>query len=47
MIDFTDCRQLRKTYNGANGGKRCIEYICCHIYEMLGIPVQETLLCIV
>ena len=26
MIDFTDCRQLRKTYNGANGGKRCIEY---------------------
>ena len=73
MIDFTDCRQLRKTYNGANGGKRCIEYkgdiymlkfpskplrntqlsyangsvseyICCHIYEMLGIPVQETLL---
>ena len=26
MIDFTDCRQLRKTYNGANGGKKCIEY---------------------
>ena len=42
MIDFTDCRQLRKTYNGANGSVS--EYICCHIYEMLGIPVQETLL---
>lgn len=73
MIDFTNCIHTKKTYAGANGGKRgiiyneekymlkfpskptknkemsysnsCIsEYIGCHIYKMLDIPVQETIL---
>lgn len=73
MIDFTNCRVLKKSYNGANGNKLCIEYnderymlkfstkpkaitnlsytngcvseyLSCHIFEMLGVPVQETIL---
>lgn len=73
MIDFTNCKQYKKSYNGANGNKICIdynnerymlkfpskptkitelsyangcisEYLCCHIYDMLNIPVQKTLL---
>ncbi|MCR4781818.1 MAG: HipA domain-containing protein [Lachnospiraceae bacterium] len=73
MIDFTECKKLKKSYGGANGNKIAIlydneiymlkfpsiarkdtdlsyangcisEYICCHIYEMLGIPAQKTIL---
>ncbi len=73
MIDFTNCRKTKKTYEGANGNKICIEYnnemymlkfpavpsknremsysnsciseyIGCHIFEMLDIPVQKTIL---
>lgn len=73
MIDFTDCKQYKKSYSGANGNKKCIEYngerymlkfpssptrntelsytnscmseyIGCHIYDFLNIPVQQTLL---
>lgn len=73
MIDFTDCKVLKKAYGGANGNKLCIEYdgekymlkfpslptkktelsyangciseyLACHVYESLGIPVQETVL---
>ena len=73
MIDFTSCKKTKKTYEGANGNKICIEYngnlymlkfpaipsknkemsysnsciseyIGCHIFEMLDIPVQKTLL---
>lgn len=72
-IDFTNCKQLNKTYGGANGGKISIsyenevymlkfpayakkndnmsyangtvsEYIGCHIFNMLGIKAQETIL---
>ena len=73
MIDFTNCKVLKKAYGGANGNKLCVEYngekymlkfpsaptkktelsyangcvseyLACHIYEILGIPVQETIL---
>lgn len=71
MIDFTECKTLKKAYGGMNGSKKCIiyngepymlklpthpkrktdlqytngcisEFVGCHIYEMLGIDVQET-----
>ena len=73
LIDFTNLKQRKKTYAGANGNKISVifegeqymlkfpahakrnkdmtysngcfsEYIGCHIYESIGIPVQKTLL---
>jgi len=73
MIDFTKCRQLKKSYGGANGNKIsviynneiymlkfptkaknnkemlysncCIsEYLGSHIFNMLGVKAQETIL---
>lgn len=73
IIDFTNDKQMLKTYSGANGSKRSIihdgelfmlkfpsiptknkeisysnncicEYIGCHVYQSIGIPVQETIL---
>ena len=72
-IDFTNLKQRKKTYAGANGNKIAViyegeqymlkfpsyaklnkdmsysnscfsEYLGCHIYESIGIPVQKTLL---
>lgn len=73
IIDFTNLKQRKKTYSGANGNKISViyegeqymlkfpayakrnkdmsytngcfsEYLGCHIYESVGIPVQRTLL---
>lgn len=73
MIDFTNCKKLKKGYGGANGNKLSVvyndeiymlkfpagalkndnlsysnsvisEYLGSHIFKLLDIPVQETLL---
>lgn len=71
--DFTNCKELRKGYEGASGGKKCLvidgepymvkfpaaskrnpnisytnscisEYLGCHVFDSVGIPVQKTML---